>query len=183
MSAKNKTKLPALKQHILDVYSEQYRAISDNALSKFLKTAVKRQKPLIGRGTKKPYIYNVKQFGSKPPQFTVHIDAKSNLRFTYLNFLERLLREKFGFDGAPIKMWVEKKHFVIVRMELYTLSGKLLKTMQLDKIKAVNKKYVATHLRMENKLRKNTYTELDITKINIDVELPKNTFSKKALFE
>jgi len=35
-------------------------------------------------------------------------DAKSNLRYTYLNFLERLLREKFGFVGSPIKMWVEK---------------------------------------------------------------------------
>lgn len=109
LSAKNKTKLTRLKETIQLVYEERFRKIDDNALSKFLKTVIKRQKPTIGKGTRKPYIHKLQQVGVNPPQFEVHIAAETSLKYTYLNYIERQLREKFGFVGSPLKLWVVKK--------------------------------------------------------------------------
>lgn len=108
LSARYKINMNKLKHAIIRVYREQYRHVANHALDTMLRTAVKKQRPTIGRGVKKPFIYNIRQVGIRPPQFAVTIDAKTSLRYTYLNFLERCIREAFGFEGVPIKMWVEK---------------------------------------------------------------------------
>ncbi len=108
MSASEKTKLTRLKQAVIQVYHEKFRKIEDNAMSKFMKLVLKRHKPTTGKGTNKPYIYRVKQMGINPPQFVVQIGEDTSLNYTYLNYIETSLRDKFGFQGSPIKIWVEK---------------------------------------------------------------------------
>lgn len=108
LSAAHKTKITSLKDTILEVYEERFRKITDNALSKHLVRAIKRQPPTIGKGTRKPYIKKITQEGVNPPQFVVHMPANTSLRYSYLNFLARSLREYFGFEGAPVKVWIQK---------------------------------------------------------------------------
>ncbi len=108
MSAQEKTKLTRLKQAIVLVYHEKFRKIEDNAMNKFLKVILKKHKPTVGKGVHKPYIYRLKQMGVNPPQFVVQIGEDTSLNYTYLNYIETQLREKFGFAGSPIKIWVEK---------------------------------------------------------------------------
>ena len=75
---------------------------------KFLNRIVKKHKPAKGKGTKHPRIWELKQVETAPPVFMVRIGAKDNLHFSYLRFIENRLREKFGFLGAPITLYVER---------------------------------------------------------------------------
>lgn len=97
---------------VLEVYAQRQTKISDNALSKFLNRVVKQHKPAKGRGTKHPRIWELKQVESDPPVFMVRIGAKDNLHFSYLRFMENRLREKFGFLGTPVTLYVERNRQV-----------------------------------------------------------------------
>lgn len=108
LSAKDKTKLTRLKNAIVAAYQERFRKIDENALGKFLKNVIRQQSPTLGKGSIRPYIYRLKQVGVNPPQFVVQVKEGANLKYSYLNTIEKMLREKFGFEGAPIKMWIEK---------------------------------------------------------------------------
>ena len=44
-----------------------------------LKQIIKKHKPTKGKGTKYPYIYELKQVDSDPPVFSVRIGAKDSL--------------------------------------------------------------------------------------------------------
>ena len=108
LSALNRTKMPQLKKAIVAAYKERFREIDPNALDRLLKSAIRKTKPTIGKGTRKPYIKRIRQVGVNPPQFVIHLDKKSSLKMTYAAYLETRIREKFGFEGSPVKIWVEK---------------------------------------------------------------------------
>lgn len=112
LSAKNKTKMTKLKETLLAVYQERFRQIDDNALDKFLQRLVKKHKPTKGTGNRYPYIYSLRQVGVNPPQFVVKIGANTNLHVSYLRFIIKELRLKFGFAGTPLKIWIEKRKII-----------------------------------------------------------------------
>ncbi len=93
---------------ILDIARERKTEISPNALSKFLKTIIKKHAPQKAKGTKYPYIYELKQVEANPPVFSVRIGAKDTLLTSYLRFIENRLRDKFGFFGTPITTYIER---------------------------------------------------------------------------
>ncbi|RLC38974.1 ribosome biogenesis GTPase Der [Candidatus Falkowbacteria bacterium] len=92
----------------LKVSEERKTEIQANPLNKFLSRIVKKHAPAKGKGTKHPYVYELKQMGANPPIFAIRIGAKDNIHFSYLKFIENRLREKFGFLGTPLKMCIEK---------------------------------------------------------------------------
>jgi GTP-binding protein len=94
---------------ILQVVEERKTEIQANPLNKFLSRIVKKHAPAKGKGTKHPYIYELKQVESNPPIFSIRIGVKDNIHYSYLRFIENRLREKFGFLGTPITIYVEKK--------------------------------------------------------------------------
>lgn len=108
VSAEEKTNIHKILPMVIKVNEEKQKIISENALEKLLKTLVKKHKPSRGKGTKHPYIYNLKQIGSNPPLFAIKINFKAELHDSYLRFIENNLRYKFGFVGVPIKIKVIK---------------------------------------------------------------------------
>jgi GTP-binding protein len=44
------------------------------------------------------------QVSVKPTTFVLFVNQKSLFHFSYLRFIENRLREKFGFEGVPIKI-------------------------------------------------------------------------------
>ena len=101
-------KLKNILDLILAINEEKHRVITDNALSKLLLDIVKRHKPTKGKGTKHPYIYSLRQIGANPPQFAIKTNFKATLHESYLRFIENSLRHKFGFQGVPIRIIVQK---------------------------------------------------------------------------
>jgi len=77
--------------------------------------------------------------------------------------------------------WVDKERFVGLKEELYTQSGRILKETRINEIKEIEGRWIPIDSVMENKLRKNTYTEFKITEIDFNPEIPEGTFALQSL--
>ncbi len=108
ISATKKHGISKILPTIISIYKEKNKTITDNALDKLLKNIVKKHKPSRGKGTKHPYIYKIKQVSTNPPTFAVKVNYKAFMQLSYLKFIENNLRYKFGFEGTPIKIFIQK---------------------------------------------------------------------------
>ncbi|HDQ22798.1 MAG TPA: ribosome biogenesis GTPase Der [Candidatus Uhrbacteria bacterium] len=93
----------------LQINKNRQAEISSSALNKFLKQAIKKQKPLRAKGIKHPYISELKQVRTNPPHFQIKIGKTDTLSPTYLKYLENALRQKFNLVGTPIKISLKKQ--------------------------------------------------------------------------
>ena len=92
----------------LEVYQKRQIKLSDSALSKFLKQALKKQRPSVDRNNVRPYLTNLKQVRTNPPSFSLQIRKKDNLNQSYLRYLENSLRQKFNLIGTPLNISLKK---------------------------------------------------------------------------
>jgi len=79
------------------------------------------------------------------------------------------------------KMWVSKETYVPLKTELYAKSGKLMKEVSVLETQNIGERRYPVRVRMENKLRKETFTELILEGIHIDVSVPSRVFTKAYL--
>ncbi|MDP3244692.1 MAG: ribosome biogenesis GTPase Der [bacterium] len=93
----------------LKIAEERKKMVSDEELKELLPKLILRHKPSRGKGTNHPIIRAIEQTRANPPQFTVWIGTKQSLHFSYVRFLENRLREHFGFDATPIRIWVRQE--------------------------------------------------------------------------
>ncbi len=85
------------------IQQERYRVIDYNAINRLLKSVIKQKKPLQVLGPKSPHIHDIAQTNTAPPTFLVTVRGeKETLHPSWLKFLERRIREKYGFEGTPI---------------------------------------------------------------------------------
>ena len=89
------------------VYQERFRQITDNAMDKFLKWAIKKNLPPKAKGTRPPRLLSFSQVRTNPPTFILKIDSLTSLANSYLRFLVKTLHQKFGFQGTPINIRLE----------------------------------------------------------------------------
>ncbi|OJI07634.1 ribosome biogenesis GTPase Der [bacterium CG10_46_32] len=85
------------------------RTITDNALGKFIKVLIAKRKPTIGKGTRRPRLLSLTQTGANPPSFVMEIPNKTDMAQSYQQFIINSLREKFDFEGVPIKLSVRSR--------------------------------------------------------------------------
>lgn len=108
ISAKEGQRVRDILDLALRIKDERQRIIEDNALDKFLKQTIARQRPRAAKGSETPYISSVIQTGTEPPRFRITIrGSKTALHQAWLKFFERSLREKFGFVGTPLVFDIE----------------------------------------------------------------------------
>jgi len=90
---------------------------------------------------------------------------------------------KEGAEGSYYtqKLWVGKESFLPIKAEYFSRSGKLMKDVQILEFKRISGKNYPTRIRMENKLRKNTWSEFVISDIQIGISIPSNVFTKGYL--
>ncbi len=79
------------------------------------------------------------------------------------------------------KMWVSRDTYVPLKTELYAKSGKLMKEVRVLETKKISTRHYPVRIRMENKLRKETFTELILDDIHIDILVPSKVFTKAYL--
>lgn len=78
-------------------------------------------------------------------------------------------------------VWIDKERFIGLKEELYAKSDRLLKESKASQIEEIEGRWIPTKTVMENKLRKNTYTEFTLTDIIFNLEIPEDTFSLQNL--
>jgi len=76
------------------------------------------------------------------------------------------------------RLWVSKENYIPLKTELFAKSGKLMKELKVLEVKKIGTRHYPVHIRMENKLRKDTFTELIFEEIKIDVPIPEKVFTK-----
>jgi GTP-binding protein len=72
-------------------------------LNRILKQAWDRNPPSVG-GRKAPKLYYASQVRRSPPGFVLFTNLAQDPHFSYLRYLENVLRESFGLDGVPIRV-------------------------------------------------------------------------------
>jgi outer membrane lipoprotein-sorting protein len=95
--------------------------------------------------------------------------------------LEGIAREGVKVSYYRRVSWIEKERFIGLKEELYAQSGRLLKETKVNKIEEIEGRWIPTDSVMEDKLKKDTYTQFIITQINFNPEIPEETFSLQNL--
>jgi len=79
------------------------------------------------------------------------------------------------------KMWVDADNYIPLHVELYAKSGKLMKEISVSEFKKIEGHNFPTSIKMVNKLRKDTYTEMIMEDVELDTEIPAKVFTKSYL--
>jgi len=95
---------------IMGIRDEREKKISTNELNTWLRVITSAHPPagLKNRSPKLNYI--VQEKDNPSPTFKVFGAHTKFLHWSYKRYMERELREKFGFDGSAIKFWFFEKH-------------------------------------------------------------------------
>lgn len=101
----NVTRLRVFKtlEFIDRVAESGQRRIGTGELNRFMKD-IRLQVPAAMHKGRQAKILYATQAGIKPTTFVLFVNQPGLFHFSYLRFLENRLREKFGFEGVPIKI-------------------------------------------------------------------------------
>lgn len=101
LSALTKKRLHTLMPEVIKVGENIKREIPTSILNNVILDAYQLNIPPSYKG-KRLKIYFSSQTGSKPPKFTLRVNNKGLVHFSYERYLENKLRENFELTGTPI---------------------------------------------------------------------------------
>ena len=108
-SALTKKKINTLMPVIIESYENASRQLKTSVINEVINDAVTLHKPPSYKG-KRLKIYFVSQTGVNPPKFTLNVNDKGLIHFSYERYLENTLRENFNLDGTPIVLQFKNKN-------------------------------------------------------------------------
>jgi GTP-binding protein len=107
ITGQNVTKLFDL---CMQIDSERHRRIPTPELNRWLKQMIDRMPPAGLKGRSPKLNYMVQETDNPTPAFKIFGSQSNFVHWSYRRFLERGLREKYGFEGTPIQLWFIEKH-------------------------------------------------------------------------
>jgi len=103
ISAKTGQRVGRVLEAAIDIWGERRKRISTGELNRVLISATERTPPPPVRGHR-PKLFYATQAAVAPPTFVFFATDASAVHFSYRRYLENQLREKFGFDGTPVRL-------------------------------------------------------------------------------
>jgi len=85
------------------VYREYTRSIETGQLNRALHSFQERVRPPATSAGRHLRLYYATQTGTRPPTFAMFVNNPRYLSKNYVSYLERKMREQFGFKGSPIQ--------------------------------------------------------------------------------
>jgi len=79
------------------------------------------------------------------------------------------------------KIWVEKKHYVPLKEELFAKSGQLLKKTEMSDIRQVDGRWYPYKINYKDMLKDGKGTDFVVLEVQIDAEIPAAILTKAAL--
>jgi GTPase len=109
ISALTKQRIHKVIEDAKSIYDERNKKIKTSELNEILLNEIKMTPPpsLQGREIKINYIT---QLRTAPPVFAFFVNDPDGIADNYKRFLEKKLRESFGFKGVPIELVFKKKN-------------------------------------------------------------------------
>ncbi len=108
-SAITKTRVAKIIEAAERAHKETHRRISTSLVNQIVNEAVALTPPPSGTRGKRLKVYYSTQVGVAPPTFVLFVNEERLLVPTYKTYLERKLREAFGFEGTPIRITARAK--------------------------------------------------------------------------
>jgi outer membrane lipoprotein-sorting protein len=124
--------------------------------------------------------YKIKLIGKETITVRVKKDGKY-LDVQYPCYLLDLTAKVKDVSYYRRKIWVNTKSFVPIKEELFAKSGKKLKVMVMGDIERFGYRYYPMYMSMKNLLRKDSSTEMFVTKAQFNVKLPYGIFTQRNL--
>ncbi|MGI5921396.1 MAG: ribosome biogenesis GTPase Der [Syntrophomonadaceae bacterium] len=88
---------------LVDFVAEQHNyRVPTSELNQVISEAVMLN-PLPGGGGKQIKIYYATQVRTAPPTFALFSNAPEEIHFSYIRYLENVIRKNFGFEGTPVR--------------------------------------------------------------------------------
>ncbi len=108
LSAKTKKRIHTLMP-VIDTASENHSMrVETSVLNDVIMDAVAMNPTPSDKG-KRLKIYYATQVAVKPPTFVVFVNEPELMHFSYERFLENRIRDAFGFEGTPIKIYARER--------------------------------------------------------------------------
>lgn len=108
LSAKTKKRVTGLMPEVIAAYENNRKEIKTSVLNNIIMEAVSIHEPPSYKG-KRLKIYFVSQTGTMPPKFTLQVNNKGLVHFSYERYLENQIRKNIDFDGTPIILQFKNK--------------------------------------------------------------------------
>ena len=94
----------------LDIDEQRKKRLKTTRLNQWLRQVVD-QHPPAGLKNRSPKLNYMTQEDDNPtPAFKIFGSQTKFLHWSYRRYMERRLRESFGFDGTPVQLWFIEKH-------------------------------------------------------------------------
>jgi GTPase len=108
ISAKTGQRVGRVLELAVDVWGERRKRIPTPELNKIIRAAGLRQAPPTGK-LGPPKIFYATQVAVAPPTFVFFARHAGQIHFSYKRFLENQLRDQFGFDGTPLRLFFRER--------------------------------------------------------------------------
>jgi GTPase len=93
----------------LKIDTERGKRVKTTELNRWLREIVDRHPP-AGLKNRAPKLNYIVQEEDNPTNFKVYGSHTKFLHWSYKRYMERELRQLYGFEGTPIRFWFFEKH-------------------------------------------------------------------------
>ena len=108
LSALTKKRINTLMPEVISAYENNKKEVKTSVLNNIIMEAVSIHIPPSYKG-KRLKIYFVSQTDSKPPKFTLQVNDKKLVHFSYERYLENQIRDNIDLTGTPIILQFKNK--------------------------------------------------------------------------
>ncbi|SET89875.1 GTP-binding protein [Salinibacillus kushneri] len=108
LSALTKKRMHTLLPKIIDASENHAKRVQTNLLNEVIMDSLALNPTPSIKGRKLKILYAT-QVAVKPPTFVVFVNDPELMHFSYKRFLENRIREAFGFEGTPIKIYARQR--------------------------------------------------------------------------
>jgi GTP-binding protein len=108
VSAKTKQRVPKILDVVVKAAENHAMRMPTSTVNSVIEDAVMMTPPPTDKGRKLRINYST-QVAVKPPSFAIFVNDPELMHFSYERFLENRLRDAFGFEGTPIRLFIRKK--------------------------------------------------------------------------
>jgi GTP-binding protein len=108
VSAKTKQRVHKILELVTTIAQNHAMRIPTSTVNTIIEEAVALTPPPSDKG-RKLRIYYGTQVAVRPPSFAVFVNDTELMHFSYQRYLENKLRDAFGFEGTPIRIFVRNR--------------------------------------------------------------------------
>jgi len=108
VSAKTKQRVHKIIDIVKTIAENHSMRIPTSTVNAIIEDAVTMVPPPTDKGRKLRILYTT-QVAVRPPSFAVFVNNKELSHFSYERYLENKLRDSFGFEGTPMRLFIRER--------------------------------------------------------------------------